>query len=425
MNTDIIQAQYDALKTIASTFDNHRESNRAQFVSIMRHVEALRANNWVGEGAEAFFDEVDNTVAPALTRMVSALAEAHDITLKINEVLYAAEEAAAEPLLQPSSPLQLLSPGSSAGQPVPSVQNAVFDGSDAELQVAQFGGSGAAYTGVVVGATRRTPAGAVPRPAIANVPPYEYALMSRAVYKNNRALPAELRANGWKLWHIGNTNFGYQAAVYFNDRTRNVVVAHRGTDEFIGIDGLNGSDLDDDLDIILKSPPEQYLRTKKAVAGIRELMRQENIGHYELTHTGHSFGGALADLHAANSGLRSITFENPGTREIFANMGYMPDPNQHITYQSNPNPINQLNQQTGYIVQVVPRTRSNEFGFIRDTRFHHSIHTVIGGINPATGFPYAHRPIELYQQAEQIPLGLDEISAMGSASSHRSTNYGL
>lgn len=97
MTAEIIQAQYEQLEKVASQFGQQSEMNAEMYGRIQQAVQALEQGGWEGQGANAFFAEMDGTINPALQRLVNALDEARSVTLEIKQVIQQAEEEAAAP----------------------------------------------------------------------------------------------------------------------------------------------------------------------------------------------------------------------------------------------------------------------------------------------------------------------------------------
>ncbi len=95
MSTDIIQAHYDQLETIAGRFKSQAEANADQRSQIVRCVQALQQAGWEGRGAAAFFAEMEEVVFPAMQRLTSALEEAGTTTMRVKNIIRQAEEEAA------------------------------------------------------------------------------------------------------------------------------------------------------------------------------------------------------------------------------------------------------------------------------------------------------------------------------------------
>lgn len=91
----IVQANYEKLEAIAQKFGDQEQLTAHLRDRIAQQVDALRGGAWVGAGAESLLQEMDSEVLPACQRLSAALGEASAVTLRIRDVLRAAEEEAA------------------------------------------------------------------------------------------------------------------------------------------------------------------------------------------------------------------------------------------------------------------------------------------------------------------------------------------
>ena len=80
MATDIIQAQYDQLDNIASRFRHEAENSAVLQQQVAQIVQTLQGGGWEGEGAKAFFAEMETAVFPTMQRLKEALEEASTAT---------------------------------------------------------------------------------------------------------------------------------------------------------------------------------------------------------------------------------------------------------------------------------------------------------------------------------------------------------
>jgi WXG100 family type VII secretion target len=94
MNADIIQADYEALETIANRFQQGGEHISQMQQSLLRAVDQLRDGGWIGEGADSFFTEMDDAVVPAVQRLIQALEQAGQTTQQICQQMENAEDEA-------------------------------------------------------------------------------------------------------------------------------------------------------------------------------------------------------------------------------------------------------------------------------------------------------------------------------------------
>ncbi len=109
MGNDIVQANYEELDEIASQFRYQAEINAELHSRLQHALQPLQQGDWIGLGADAFFDEMTGEVFPAMQRLTDALEHAHAVTLEIENIIQMAEEEAAAPFQNGG--------GGGAGQP--------------------------------------------------------------------------------------------------------------------------------------------------------------------------------------------------------------------------------------------------------------------------------------------------------------------
>ena len=362
-------------------------------LQVDEHLSALKDGGWIGEGANSFFTEMDGTVVPGMVRLAGAMDTAGDTVARASILLQEAEEDAAS----------------------------IFGGTGISVPIPW-------QPGTVLGPMETQQA---PRPALYDVPPRDYGLMSDYAYKDteNTAVPEELAAKGWERLESFQTKTGYYGVALINHQTGEVVISHRGTDmdrgDFLSLvpgAGIlseyfdtgpvnpNGSDLDDDAVLAVGGVPGQFLDSRDFVSKIESQLAQRGYDHYQITHTGHSLGGFLADMHAAENEHRAITFDNPGAKESLARLHVTYDPSNHLAYQSHANLVNTANTQAGFYVRL--RLNSDTHwtplsvvamptlgigapiaGAIADTLHDHSLENMLAAFDPATGRPYRSGPL--------------------------------
>lgn len=94
MSEAFIQAKYDQLAVIAGKFGQQAQATADLRSRLLRSMQPLQAGGWQGQGATAFFAEMNGVVLPAMQRMIRVLEEARRVTLKISEIMRQAEEEA-------------------------------------------------------------------------------------------------------------------------------------------------------------------------------------------------------------------------------------------------------------------------------------------------------------------------------------------
>ena len=130
-----------------------------------------------------------------------------------------------------------------------------------------------------------------------------YAQLAGAAYDPaNTPLPS-----GWVLLQTSPQNSsGYDGAAFRNNMTGEIVVAHRGT-EPLTFDG----DWTSNLQMGVNQLPNQYQDAQQFLANVQAANRGASI-----SITGHSLGGALAQLTAADTGLPATTFNAYGAKDL-------------------------------------------------------------------------------------------------------------
>lgn len=150
-----------------------------------------------------------------------------------------------------------------------------------------------------------------------------YAALSRAAYQGE-AVPL-----GWSIIKTESLSSGF-AATAFKNESGEIVVAYRGTDEFKDLTGP-------DLDIALQNTPGQLEAAKDFLNRIQS--DPDNQGS-TVTLTGHSLGGALAQLVAALKGNIAYTYNAPGVNLILQDLPENPNPGADPSTFTNINNFN-------------------------------------------------------------------------------------
>ena len=78
---------YDDLNTIIGKFRSEQQEIDALLKQTKGKVESLHNNQWVGEGADKFFNEMESLVLPSVNRLVGALGHAGDVAQKIADTI--------------------------------------------------------------------------------------------------------------------------------------------------------------------------------------------------------------------------------------------------------------------------------------------------------------------------------------------------
>ena len=146
----------------------------------------------------------------------------------------------------------------------------------------------------------------------------DYAMLSSAIYDDISV--NQIFSNGSSTYRVvfaGQALDGYRGAVFVNEATGEVVVSNGGTQL------SDVHDIISDLPMGSGSPPPQFADATNLTRWAQQYAMENDLG--EVTTTGHSLGGALAQLLAAEFGIRAETFNAYGAYDIAVKLGMNPD----------------------------------------------------------------------------------------------------
>jgi WXG100 family type VII secretion target len=92
MPASTIRADFDQLDQIAARFGEQRDRMEQARRSVSAATQKLQDGDWVGDSANRFYAEMQDTVFPALGRLVAAFEQAQATTKAIRAVLMQAEQ---------------------------------------------------------------------------------------------------------------------------------------------------------------------------------------------------------------------------------------------------------------------------------------------------------------------------------------------
>ncbi|MGH8351502.1 MAG: XVIPCD domain-containing protein [Pseudomonas sp.] len=146
----------------------------------------------------------------------------------------------------------------------------------------------------------------------------DYAALADDVYKDRwvgRRDPGQeekvyLNGHQYKIReHVDDPRTGYQGTIYQRVDTKEIVVAHRGTEELIK-DGV----VTDAAMVLARSNPQASQAIALTARAMKEAewLSDMNERHVAVTVTGHSLGGSLTQITAHHFGLKGETFNAYG-----------------------------------------------------------------------------------------------------------------
>jgi WXG100 family type VII secretion target len=96
---ETIQVEYEVLTQAKNKFTQLMDEITQMSNSINGKAEALRQDGWQGRGSDAFYNEMNDRVTPALGRLHQALEQASSTTNQIAEVYHEADESAQQGII--------------------------------------------------------------------------------------------------------------------------------------------------------------------------------------------------------------------------------------------------------------------------------------------------------------------------------------
>lgn len=147
---------------------------------------------------------------------------------------------------------------------------------------------------------------------------------------------------------------GFAAVAY--QKGDKIVLSFRGTEDIIGKDGKN------DIQMGLKKIPEQYEKAKEFTDVVQ---KYANLKNCDLTLTGHSLGGSLAQIMGATRNIPAVTFNAYGTKDILDNYNLKYDANNVVNYINRHDGIATVNSQN-YIGDTYEMKSNSKGGGFHD-----------------------------------------------------------
>jgi len=101
MAASTVRADYDQLSQVASAFRQNVAAAQRTLQNIKSSLDTLQGGDWIGVGATAFYQEMNDSVLPTWQRLISALDTAATSTAQISAIMKDAEDQAANVLKGP------------------------------------------------------------------------------------------------------------------------------------------------------------------------------------------------------------------------------------------------------------------------------------------------------------------------------------
>ncbi|TXH77237.1 MAG: lipase [Lysobacteraceae bacterium] len=155
----------------------------------------------------------------------------------------------------------------------------------------------------------------------------DYAALSEHSYRHPQTPPRnEVEINGVSYTVLANSDrpSGYQGTIYQRNDTGEIIVAHRGTEPNRGLREAYRDLVSTDATMVTHRVNQQsadaIALTQRAVDIAREQAAERGGQAPQVTVTGHSLGGTLAQITANRFGLQGETFNAYGAASLRGNV---------------------------------------------------------------------------------------------------------
>lgn len=89
----LIKVSYEAMQKFQNSFRGQETAVQQTTGKLTKVIEQLRNGDWIGEGATAFFNEMDSEVIPAMKRLQSAMSEGDRVSKEIEKIQHETESS--------------------------------------------------------------------------------------------------------------------------------------------------------------------------------------------------------------------------------------------------------------------------------------------------------------------------------------------
>jgi WXG100 family type VII secretion target len=89
----LILVNYEMMKKFSNSFQGQAAAVQQTTQKLTKVTEQLRGGDWIGEGANQFFNEMDSEVLPALKRLQSAMTEGDRVSKEIEKIQHETESS--------------------------------------------------------------------------------------------------------------------------------------------------------------------------------------------------------------------------------------------------------------------------------------------------------------------------------------------
>jgi len=87
----LIRVSYDMMQKFQNSFRGQESAVQQTTQKLTKVIEQLRGGDWIGEGATAFFSEMDGEVLPAMKKLQNVMAEGDRVSKEIEKIQHETE----------------------------------------------------------------------------------------------------------------------------------------------------------------------------------------------------------------------------------------------------------------------------------------------------------------------------------------------
>lgn len=92
--SDLISIDYEQMQNIGSQFDREADVVNKVLNDLKNQIQVLRSGGLISDAANAWYQEMDSDVLPAVQRFIEALMEAQQVTNQIISTMQTADDEA-------------------------------------------------------------------------------------------------------------------------------------------------------------------------------------------------------------------------------------------------------------------------------------------------------------------------------------------
>jgi WXG100 family type VII secretion target len=92
--SNTIAIEYEQVSQMSSHFSEESARVRKVLTDLERQIQVLKQGGWIGDAADAYYQEMDTDVIPGVNRLIEALTLAADTMSQLSTTMKNAEEEA-------------------------------------------------------------------------------------------------------------------------------------------------------------------------------------------------------------------------------------------------------------------------------------------------------------------------------------------